>query len=427
MGLETATFVSDLVNTNPTSGDNRSQGDDHLRLVKAAVQATFPNAGKAFRFPDSVNKSSNYTVLSTDQNKIITVDASGGGVSLTLPSLAAGDAGWQIWIIKTDSGTNDVLANGTINGSGAGLRVSRQHAAILVWWTGSAFFGLTTRPFPIALTELDINGATDLTAPASDDRLPIYDLSATANRDIALTDFFKVIAGFTAETAVASGDLVLIYDVSASAVRVMTPANLARQNQLPTRQTLLSGSGATYTTPAGCRMIRVRMIGGGGGGAASASGNGGAGGTTSFSSFTAVGGAGGTAGSATGGGAGGSGGSGSADLRLVGGRGGTCTGTQNFVTGGGGGVSPFGGAGQGQLNAAGTAAQSNTGSGGGGGGASSGTCGPGGGAGEYVEFTISSPAANYTYTIGDGGTAGTTSGNAGAAGGSGIIIVEELY
>ena len=33
-----------------------------------------------------------------------------------------------------------------------------------------------------------------------------------------------------------------------------------------TRQRLTSGSGATYTTPANCRMIRVRMIGGGGGG-----------------------------------------------------------------------------------------------------------------------------------------------------------------
>lgn len=43
MALETATYISDLVATNPTSTDPKSQGDDHLRLIKAAVKATFPN------------------------------------------------------------------------------------------------------------------------------------------------------------------------------------------------------------------------------------------------------------------------------------------------------------------------------------------------------------------------------------------------
>jgi hypothetical protein len=44
MGLETGTYVSDLVATNPTSGDAKSQGDDHLRLIKATLTATFPDA-----------------------------------------------------------------------------------------------------------------------------------------------------------------------------------------------------------------------------------------------------------------------------------------------------------------------------------------------------------------------------------------------
>lgn len=43
MALETGTYISDLVATNPAAGDSKSQGDDHLRLVKAAVKATFPN------------------------------------------------------------------------------------------------------------------------------------------------------------------------------------------------------------------------------------------------------------------------------------------------------------------------------------------------------------------------------------------------
>lgn len=41
MGLETATYIADLVATNPTSADPKSQGDDHLRLLKTILQATF--------------------------------------------------------------------------------------------------------------------------------------------------------------------------------------------------------------------------------------------------------------------------------------------------------------------------------------------------------------------------------------------------
>lgn len=41
MGLETATYIADLVTTNPASTDPKSQGDDHLRLLKTVLQATF--------------------------------------------------------------------------------------------------------------------------------------------------------------------------------------------------------------------------------------------------------------------------------------------------------------------------------------------------------------------------------------------------
>jgi hypothetical protein len=37
MGLETATHINDLVNTNPTAGDPKSEGDDHIRLVKTVL------------------------------------------------------------------------------------------------------------------------------------------------------------------------------------------------------------------------------------------------------------------------------------------------------------------------------------------------------------------------------------------------------
>ena len=39
MGLEAGTTIDDLVATNPLSTDPRSEGDDHLRLIKAVLKA----------------------------------------------------------------------------------------------------------------------------------------------------------------------------------------------------------------------------------------------------------------------------------------------------------------------------------------------------------------------------------------------------
>ena len=47
MGLESGTYISDLVATNPTGSDQKAQGDDHIRLIKSTVKATFPNISGA--------------------------------------------------------------------------------------------------------------------------------------------------------------------------------------------------------------------------------------------------------------------------------------------------------------------------------------------------------------------------------------------
>jgi hypothetical protein len=41
MGLETASYISELVAANPTATDPISQGDDHLRLIKSVLQTQF--------------------------------------------------------------------------------------------------------------------------------------------------------------------------------------------------------------------------------------------------------------------------------------------------------------------------------------------------------------------------------------------------
>ena len=43
MTVETASYISQLDGTRPLSGDPKSEGDDHLRLIKSVLQTQFPN------------------------------------------------------------------------------------------------------------------------------------------------------------------------------------------------------------------------------------------------------------------------------------------------------------------------------------------------------------------------------------------------
>lgn len=214
-----------------------------------------------------------------------------------------------------------------------------------------------------------------------------------------------------------------------------------REVKAPTVQRFTSGSG-TYTTPAGVKWIKVKMIGGGGGGQGSSTNGGqGAGGTGGNSTF-------GTSLLAANGAAGGTGGtaptinSPAISLVAVSGGNGADPGkyfnntvnNQYNMNGGHGAQSPFGGAGYSGSTGTGGAAVANTGSGGGGaglgvGGTGAMYTGQGGGSGAYLEAIIANPSASYSYAVGAAGSAGSagTGGAAGSAGGSGVIIVEEYY
>jgi hypothetical protein len=43
MPIETAAYLTQLDATNPPATDQMAEGDDHIRLVKATIKATFPN------------------------------------------------------------------------------------------------------------------------------------------------------------------------------------------------------------------------------------------------------------------------------------------------------------------------------------------------------------------------------------------------
>ena len=69
MALESTTYIDGLVTTNPTGTDPRSQGDDHIRLVKSTLRSTFPNvAGAMTATHTELNLIDGYTGTTAELN-----------------------------------------------------------------------------------------------------------------------------------------------------------------------------------------------------------------------------------------------------------------------------------------------------------------------------------------------------------------------
>lgn len=78
MGLESATYISGLNAANPVGAvDPKAQGDDHIRLIKSTLQASFPNIAGAM------------TVSHTALNALAAIGLTGFAV----PTVAVGPAG----------------------------------------------------------------------------------------------------------------------------------------------------------------------------------------------------------------------------------------------------------------------------------------------------------------------------------------------
>lgn len=145
MSLETATFIDDLDSGNPTTTDTKSQGDDHLRLVKAVLKNSIKRVSRAFYVPGTLAKSANYSVLASDDNRTIICDTT-VAFTLTLPALVAADAGWCVYVLKTTTDANPVFIappSGTISGY-TKVRRSIENLITKVLWTGSVF--VASRP-----------------------------------------------------------------------------------------------------------------------------------------------------------------------------------------------------------------------------------------------------------------------------------------
>jgi len=92
MGLESASYISELVDTNPVVGDPVGEGDDHLRLIKTVLQTQFSGL-------------SGTTAVTTSEAELNLLD----GVA-ALVTLAA-DQSWS----GSQRGTPSVVTDGTLD------------------------------------------------------------------------------------------------------------------------------------------------------------------------------------------------------------------------------------------------------------------------------------------------------------------------
>lgn len=141
MGLEAATYLTDLNSTNPTGTDLKSQGDDHLRLIKSVLLATFPNASRAFRISNSVAvQTANYSpAANICDNLVVPASAASGAITVTLPATPGID-GMRVVIVKTDASSNavTVAGNGNLINATSSHILNGQWSSVMLIWCASA-------------------------------------------------------------------------------------------------------------------------------------------------------------------------------------------------------------------------------------------------------------------------------------------------
>jgi hypothetical protein len=153
MALETATYIDGLVATNPVATDGLAQADDHMRLIKSTIKATFPSLTGAVTATEAeLNVLDGITATTAELNILDGVTATAAELNIldgatitaanlnslsgitdlasattisndTTPSLGGdlqtdGNAilfGTSKWAIELDTGDNDLLFkyNGT--------------------------------------------------------------------------------------------------------------------------------------------------------------------------------------------------------------------------------------------------------------------------------------------------------------------------
>ena len=133
MALETSTYIDGLVATNPASVDPLAQADDHLRLLKSTVKATFPSiTGAVTATQQEINVLDGITSSTSELNILDGVTATAAEINYL--SGATSNIQTQLTTLSTSvSGLNTDLINDTTPQLGGQLDTNGQSIAFGSW------------------------------------------------------------------------------------------------------------------------------------------------------------------------------------------------------------------------------------------------------------------------------------------------------
>lgn len=201
MTVESASYLENLNASYPASGDQQAEGDDHLRLLKAVLKATFP--GRAGADSRVSVKSAGYT---PNVNEVSVIYQHSAALTVTLPAVAGLGAG-AYYIMWAQSGQTTLTPNGaeTINGAVSASLIQGEAGIIfpvsggwgLLRWSGANTTLGNLTDAAAARANLGVeNAEIDVASAAT------TDIGAVAGQNIRITGTTTITALGTAAAGV---------------------------------------------------------------------------------------------------------------------------------------------------------------------------------------------------------------------------------
>lgn len=199
MALETATYISDLNAANPTATDPKSQGDDHIRLLKSTIKATFPNI------------IGSVATTNSDLNAISGAGSTGASINVVTQTL--GDS--SLKAASTQFVANQAFSTALPSQSGNSGKFVTTNGSVASWGD----------PFPVQTGNAGKTLVTNGTEPSWDYRNPVIQAIGNGSLSSSLGKIISVCDG---------GSYVLPDFTGVSGFSIISAANTAA---LPTQIT----------------------------------------------------------------------------------------------------------------------------------------------------------------------------------------------
>lgn len=176
MALESATYINGLVASNPPSTDPLAQADDHIRLLKSTIKATFPNI------------TGPVTATQTVLNNPFPI----GGIIMWSGAIDALPAGWALCnggtYTRTDGGGNITapdLRDRFIVGAGSSYAVGATGGSNSATTSsaGSHAHGGATAAHALSISEMPPHNHGGVTSTAGEHSHTVSDFRSTDNFD----------------------------------------------------------------------------------------------------------------------------------------------------------------------------------------------------------------------------------------------------